>query len=618
MTRNYTYKISRYLEGFIKGNGNKLILFTLVLSIFSACQKNKQDSDIITVVEVVSDLKLENKDHQQALISIDSVLISTKDEIKKGHLYFQKAKHLRRLNQMKKAIDNYNLAKDIYEKHELLEPLTNTYSMLGKINLLLSRRERGMELLIEALNYGKMIDNKSIKASIYSSLSRAYFLYTDYQESISHMNKALELYIASKDTVEISATYNNLAIIHRHRKNYFKAIEFNEKSLNINKLYKDTASIAKSYNNLGLVYQDVEDYKMAESYYKKAIDLNKKANPTNSSPLRNLGLYYLKNGHHNKALPTYKEALSIENKKEFTADMKDIYDALLYISLINKDSESALFYNTKRDSLSKIQYESELKEKLSLVENQFDLIARENDLKQVQEINRRNKILFVSIIGIILLLSLVVFQIIKTRSLKNEKEKIDLEQYVLRSQMNPHFIFNALSAIQNSLLDNEPLKTATYLSQFAQLIRQNFDNINKKTISLKEELSMLQNYVATQKLRFKDKFDLILNIEDIINVNEVQIPPLFLQPFVENSIEHGFKNTKTKGIITISIKKKRNRIVYTINDNGKGFETKPNDDKTHSSDVFFRRLKLLEKGNERSYSIASSSKGTTVKFAISL
>lgn len=606
------------MEKFIKGIDYKFILFTLLLCIFSGCEKNKQDSDIITIVQIVSDLKLEDKDHQQALISIDSTLISTQDEIKKGHLYFLKAKYLHKLKQIKKSINNYNLAKDIYKKNELLEPLTNTYSLLGKINLSLSRRERGMELLIEALNYGRMIDNKSIKASIYSSLSRAYFLYKDYQESISHMNKALELYIASKDTVEISATYNNLAIIHRHRRNYSKSIEFNEKSLKINKLRKDSASIAKSYNNLGLVYLDIEDYKMAVSYYKKAIDLNKKANPTNSSPLRNLGLYYLKNGYHNKALPTYKEALSIENKKEITANMKDIYEALLYISLINKNSESALFYNTKRDSLSKIQHASELKEKLSLVENQFDLIARENDLKQVQEINKRNKIIFVSIIGMVLILSLFVFQIIKTRNLKNEKEKIDIEQYVLRSQMNPHFIFNALTAIQNSLLDNNPLKTATFLSQFAQLIRQNFDNINKKTIPLKEELSMLQNYVATQKLRFKDKFDLILNIEDIINVNEVQIPPLFLQPFVENSIEHGFKNKKTKGVITISVKKKRNRIVYTINDNGKGFETKSNDDKTHSSDVFIRRLKLLEKGNEKSFSIASSSKGTSVKFAISL
>lgn len=327
---------------------------------------------------------------------------------------------------------------------------------------------------------------------------------------------------------------------------------------------------------------------------------------------------YLKRKELKNAKNYYSQALVIENKKNNTTLKLTLNNKLLEIALKEKDFKKALLYQQKRDSLYSLQTKIDLEEKLILVENQYKLSAKENDLKQIKYINTKNNILLISIASFLLLLSLFLFQRIKNKSLKNEKERIDLEQKILRSQMNPHFIFNVLSAIQNSLLDNEPLKSATYLSQFAQLIRQNFDFIDKKTVLLRDEVNMLQNYVETQKIRFKDKFDFKMNISDDIDINQLKIPPLFLQPFVENSIEHGFKNKKGKGLITITIKEKNESVFYIIEDNGKGFSTKNKDNKLHAVDVFLRRLKLLGNDDEKTFSIKSSTKGTTVKFAIKL
>jgi len=182
--------------------------------------------------------------------------------------------------------------------------------------------------------------------------------------------------------------------------------------------------------------------------------------------------------------------------------------------------------------------------------------------------------------------------------------------------MNPHFIFNALSAIQNSLMDNEPIKSAGYLSRFAKLIRQNFDFINQKSILLKDEIDALQNYMDTQKLRYQDKFDYEINVFADVDINQVEIPPLLIQPFIENSIEHGFKNKKDKGKITINISKKDMNICYEIIDNGKGYKTLKKDGKIHSIDIVKKRLKLIGNNDEKSIKMETSDKGTNIKFCL--
>ena len=293
-----------------------------------------------------------------------------------------------------------------------------------------------------------------------------------------------------------------------------------------------------------------------------------------------------------------------------------MYDALLQIALKQKDFQNSLKYQEKRDSFYLLQKEKENQENLKLAENQYQLVTKENEFLKEKNTNRRNKFIFT--ISILSLLFLLIFWQIqnKNKKLKDEKNRLFLEQKVLRSQMNPHFIFNALSAIQNSLLDNEPIKSASYLSRFAKLIRQNFDFIDKRNIVLSEEIDALKNYLETQKMRFQDKFDYEINIYDNIDIHSIEIPPLLLQPFVENAIEHGFKRINETGKISITIYKQQNAICFEIKDNGIGFKKTKKDGKKHAIDIFLKRLKLRGKGEEKSFNITSNNKGTTIKFCL--
>ena len=165
------------------------------------------------------------------------------------------------------------------------------------------------------------------------------------------------------------------------------------------------------------------------------------------------------------------------------------------------------------------------------------------------------------------------------------------------------------------MIENKPIVSATYLSKFAQLIRQNFEYVQKKQISLKEELEMLHNYIDAQKFRYKDKFDYEINVDDQLLKEQVFIPPMILQPFVENAIEHGFKNISYKGKLTITVTKNDHKVCFEIIDNGLGYKPKT-DHKEHALDVFKKRLKLLGKEAIESFKIIRLNQGTKVTFCI--
>ncbi len=172
------------------------------------------------------------------------------------------------------------------------------------------------------------------------------------------------------------------------------------------------------------------------------------------------------------------------------------------------------------------------------------------------------------ILSIIALVVLVVLN--REKDLLKEKKTRELEHRFLRSQMNPHFIFNSLGAIQSYIFKNKPLDAGKYLSSFSELIRLILDNSRQELIPLDKEITTLKHYLGLQKLRFPDKLDFHFEIDEELSTESIKIPPMMLQPFIENSIEHGFKKAKKAGMITIRILSDNNNIIMETEDNGIG------------------------------------------------
>lgn len=222
---------------------------------------------------------------------------------------------------------------------------------------------------------------------------------------------------------------------------------------------------------------------------------------------------------------------------------------------------------------------------------------------------------------------------VQLKNLAKERELVFLKLENLRSQMNPHFIFNALNSIQEYIILNKKNLASDYLGKFADLIRIYLNHSNKGIIYLQEELDCLERYLELEELRFEDKLEYKLSIDTAVDVENIMIPTMLIQPYVENALKHGLLHKKDNRKLSITLKSSTEEyIVCIIEDNGigrgKASEIKARKEKTHQSlgiQVTQDRLNLLNYGKEKPIGVTiedlfeektQKPKGTRVVIAI--
>jgi putative methionine-R-sulfoxide reductase with GAF domain/ligand-binding sensor domain-containing protein len=229
-------------------------------------------------------------------------------------------------------------------------------------------------------------------------------------------------------------------------------------------------------------------------------------------------------------------------------------------------------------------------------------------------------------------------QEIKTDAMLNQQQQAieavktklaETELAALRSQMNPHFIFNSLNSINSFIIDNDTLQASAYLTKFSRLIRLILDNSKNELISLRRELETLQLYLMMESVRFKNKFSWHININDEVDDEQITLPPTTLQPFVENAIWHGIMHLHTEGVLKIDIDYATDgRLLIAISDNGIGREksaltkSKTNTNKSYGIAITKERLLQLHPLNEviitDNYTADNIAAGTTVNIYITI
>lgn len=177
------------------------------------------------------------------------------------------------------------------------------------------------------------------------------------------------------------------------------------------------------------------------------------------------------------------------------------------------------------------------------------------------------------------------------------EEQIDnLKQRVLRSQMNPHFIFNSLTSIQSFVIRNDASMASKYLNSFARLIRLILESSRHDYISLKSEIDILTYYLEIQKMRFSDNFTYSFEIDEDLDLERIKIPPMLAQPFIENSIEHGIQHLDSIGELNIRFVKDDSRLMFELRDNGIGREAS---DKMNKENLFATKSLSTKITNDR-------------------
>ena len=183
---------------------------------------------------------------------------------------------------------------------------------------------------------------------------------------------------------------------------------------------------------------------------------------------------------------------------------------------------------------------------------------------------------FKTIVALILVASVLLFFRLRENRIRKEearqtainKQIAEIKMMALRSQMNPHFIFNSLNSIQHFITTHEKEEALHYLSKFSKLIRKILENSRQNTVSVSNELELLKLYIQLEQLRFSNKFDYHISIDEKIDIENTEIPPLLIQPYIENAIQHGLINKSSKGDLWLSLERNNGLLVCKIEDNG--------------------------------------------------
>ncbi|MGH2646381.1 MAG: sensor histidine kinase, partial [Ginsengibacter sp.] len=206
---------------------------------------------------------------------------------------------------------------------------------------------------------------------------------------------------------------------------------------------------------------------------------------------------------------------------------------------------------------------------------------------------------------------------LQLQKIASEKDKAELQQQAtklemqaLRSQMNPHFVFNSLNAINMFILENNKLQASEYLSKFSKLIRLILQNSQEAFIPLERELEALRLYLELESLRFEQRFEYKITIDDTVDTTMLKVPPLIIQPYAENAIWHGLMHKEEKGYLAIELYIEKEMLFYKIADDGvgrkKAAELKSKSAAMHKSmgmRITKDRLLMLQQQNEKENSI---------------
>jgi LytS/YehU family sensor histidine kinase len=260
---------------------------------------------------------------------------------------------------------------------------------------------------------------------------------------------------------------------------------------------------------------------------------------------------YEKSGDYSRALQEYK----------IFAQLTD--------TLLNKEK-------IKNINELQVRYETENKESQIKILTQQGEIDRLEISRQNQQISQQRNIiitavLFIFLVGIILYLIFNRFRLKQIAAKeKAERKALEMESSLLRAQMNPHFLFNSLNSIQSYISDADTFMAETYLSKFAQLVRNILEHSRKELVTVSDDISSLRIYLEMEQLRFKKEFDFDIIIDEQIDADDNYIPPMLIQPFAENAIIHGLRHKKEKGFLQIRLSRAEDLMLCEIEDNGVG------------------------------------------------
>lgn len=434
----------------------------------------------------------------------------------------------------------------------------------------------------EALTYLKLAQELAIATKDDRSLAYTNYLYGKYYLGVNMPTKALQ---SAEKSYYWFKSVGNQRYANRSRLVMLSAIkskgghiesEFPVYLASINGL-TDPLLIADAYFEFGTYLLETKRYEKAKKAFEKSLG---------SLPLESL--------IRPKIANTYRSLATIASK---TGNLAQAYQ---YQQKYTKWLENSPVWRSAA-RIEEMAAANLREERERLILNQQASIERAQKEREIIEL-QRDRQLVTSVLFIFAIIFGVIIYMLRMQQvkIKQDQREAELSQTLLRTQMNPHFVFNAMSVIQSYIYENDPEKSSQFLVNFSRLMRLILENSPKEFIPIELEREILDKYLTAQKMRFENRFDYELTISDDLLFNKAMVSPMITQPFIENAIEHGQLHTVKDGKILVNISAENNELIIEIQDNGVGRKKSAATKKmrTHKSmaiDITRERIAILNK-----------------------
>lgn len=469
----------------------------------------------------------------------------------------------------------YNLTSRFNETIGLLDPLSKVktmppyqsavlYELLGDAKKGEGKTKEAIELYNRGLLIAEKNQNTSKMIDLNSKLADSYSMDNQAMEAEAYYGNSLELAVQSapkralQEKEKVADFYNTKSRFNEEinmRKSSLQELKrLNAPNVGLKKLeLGDTITSQRINYKIANAYISQDKYNEAIPFLEKSIveadsddDLVVQKDAT-----RKLSEVYKVKGDFTKALETYQT-----------------YVALVDSLYVRKEQEISRASRFNREIANAQNRLTGLEQERELSQSKYDLALTEQEL--VKESNKRQQLVIYSLIFGLLLTLLAAFFFYRS----NQQQKLAnnlLALKSLRSQMNPHFIFNALNSVNNFISKSDERSANRYLSDFSKLMRSVLENSEEDFIPLEKELQQLELYIKLEHSRFEDKFDYQITVDEAVQVSKFQIPPMLLQPYIENAIWHGLRYREEKGELLVTVKENsKDSIIISITDNGIG------------------------------------------------
>ncbi len=565
-----------------------LILLISSASLYGQSKEKKFKSSFSKVKQVPTERliarakSLKDKDPEAAITLLEQVINQSRkgDWQYQGEAYILLGDIYVDINQIELAKERYELALNTFSSYKRYNERIPIYIRLGQMaldNKDSDEAERNFKL---CLKYSAD-DKYSVRCE--EGLVDLALLNGDPDEGLNLIN-----------SIEVNFELDSLSnarLDARRAQNYIQQNDYSNASVSflnsVQNLPKRENLSPEEYAPIEKAKNDLLSYNLSSNIDK--IELSKTNIELNSQTQQSSNLLVQENL---KIASLYKAENNIIEASKFIEKSKDIIDSNTDVSNIanvykksyeinrqvgkmdNALADLEKYIEAKEKEIDNLQ--SELNQQIRIVKGQqkIDIKSKEYDIdekdKALLESQLNIQKIAIGLLSILLIASLIFFYFLQ----KNVKAKRKANQLLyiksLRTQMNPHFIFNALNSVNNFIAKNDEKAANKFLSDFSKLMRKVLDYSEKDFIDLDEELELNELYLKLEHFRFRDQFEYTFNNQIEEDKTDIQIPPMLIQPFIENAVWHGLRYKEEKGVLNVAIKEEGANIIISIDDNGIG------------------------------------------------